>query len=296
MAYEENSSGPMDIDLLKSFIAICETGSFTAAARQIGRTQSAVSLQVRRLEATLGRPLLLRTSSAVELTEHGELFLRYAKNIVASYGAALAAFDRGSVEGVVVLGLPEDYAPRILSDVLRSFIELYPLATVDLVLEESKSLIRRLAEGAVDLAFITEGEGPVRGGPIVFRDRNVWVTSRIGNVHERDPLPVAIRTEEDTNTQVMMGALQAMKRAHRLAVISRSMTGLRAAVTGGLAVSVMMRSSVTQDMRELSPQEGFPPLAEFIIRLERSHVKKSAIIDRLEAHLMARFSTELARG
>src|SRR5262245_57776484 len=296
MAHEENSSGPMDIDLLKSFIAICETGSFTSAARQIGRTQSAVSLQVRRLEATLGRPLLLRTSSAVEPTEHGELFLRYAKNIVASYGAALAAFDRGSVEGVVVLGLPEDYAPRILSDVLRSFIELYPLATVDLVLEDSKSLIRRLAEGAVDLAFITEGEGPVRGGPIVFRDRNVWVTSRTGNVHQRDPLPVAIRTEEDTNTQVMMGSLQAMKRAHRLAVISRSMTGLRAAVTAGLAVSVMMRSSLTKDMRELSPQEGFPPLAEFTIRLERSHVKKSTIIDRLEAHLMARFSTELARG
>ena len=208
----------MDIDLLKSFIAICETGSFTAAARQIGRTQSAVSLQVRRLEATLGRPLLLRTSGAVALTEHGELFLRYAKDIVASYGAALAAFDRGSVEGVVVLGLPEDYAPRILCDVLRSFIELYPLATVDLVLEDLKALIRRLAEGAVDLAFITEGEGPVQGGPIAFRDRNVWVTSRLGNVHERDPLPVAIRTEEDTNTHVMMAALQAMKRAHRVAV------------------------------------------------------------------------------
>lgn len=296
MAYEENSSTAMDIDLLKSFIAICETGSFTAAARQIGRTQSAVSLQIRRLEATLGRPLLLRTSSTIELTEHGELFLRYAKDIVSSYGAALAAFDRGSVEGVVVLGLPEDYAPRLLSDVLRSFIELYPLATVDLVLEESKTLIRRLAEGAVDLAFITEGEGPVRGGPIAFRDRNVWVTARVGNVHERDPLPVAIRTEEDTNTHVMMAALQAMKRAHRIAVISRSMTGLRAAVTGGLAVSVIMRSSVTEDMRELSPQEGFPPLAEFVIRLERSHVKKSAIIDRLEAHLMARFSAELARA
>ncbi len=282
----------MDIDLLKSFIAICETGSFTAAARQIGRTQSAVSLQVRRLETTLGRPLLVRTSTSVELTEHGELFLGYAKDIVASYGAALAAFDRGSVAGVVVLGLPEDYAPRILSDVLRSFIELYPLATVDLVLEESKVLVKRLAEGAIDLAFITEGEGPVRGGPIAFRDRTVWVAPLAGNVHERDPLPVAIRDENDTNTLIMMNSLQAMKRAHRVTVISRNMTGVRVAVTGGLAVSVMMRSSVTPDMRELTPAEGFPSLSEFTIRLERAHLKKSAIIDRLEAHLMARFSQD----
>ena len=284
----------MDIDLLKSFIAICETGSFTAAARQVGRTQSAISLQVRRLETTLGRPLLVRSSGNVGLTEHGEMFLGYAREIVASYDAALAAFDRGSVEGVVVLGLPEDYAPRILSDVLRSFIELYPLATVDLVLEESKMLIKRLAEGAVDLAFITEGEGPVRGGPIVFRDRTVWVAPLTGNVHERDPLPVAIRDESDTNTLIMMNSLQAMKRAHRVSVISRNMTGVRAAVTGGLAVSVMMRSSVTADMRELTPAEGFPPLTDFTIRLERAHLKKSAIIDRLEAHLRARFSQDQA--
>jgi DNA-binding transcriptional LysR family regulator len=104
MAHEGNSSGIMDIDLLKSFIAICETGSFTQAARQVGRTQSAVSLQVRRLEATLGRPLLSRLGGNVQLTDHGELFLGYAKDIVSSYNDALSAFNRGSVEGVVVLG------------------------------------------------------------------------------------------------------------------------------------------------------------------------------------------------
>lgn len=282
----------MDIDLLKSFIAICETGSFTQAARQVGRTQSAVSLQVRRLEDLLGRPLLLRSSASVELTEHGELFLGYAKDIMASYEGALAAFNRGSVAGVVVLGLSEDYAPRILSDVLRSFIELYPLATVDLVLEESKLLVKKLAEGAVDLAFITEGEGPVRGGPIAFRDQIVWVAPRDGNLHEREPVPIAMRGEDDSYARFMFASLQAMKRSYRTAVISRSMTGLRAAVTGGLALSAMVRSSVTPDMRELTSAEGFPPLAEFNIRLERAHLKKSAIIDRLETHLMARFSEE----
>ena len=280
----------MDIDLLKSFIAICETGSFTAAARQVGRTQSAVSLQIRRLETLLGRPLLSRLGGSVQLTDHGELFLGFAKDIVSSYGAALAAFNRGSVEGVVVLGLSEHYAPRILSDVLRSFTELYPLATIDLMLEESMVLAKGLSEGGVDLAFITEGIGPVRGGPIVFHDEIVWVAPLTGDIHGKDPLPIAIRGEDDSYAQAMVTALEAMKRQHRTAVICRSITGLRAAVAGGLAVSAMVRSAVTADLRELTLQDGFPPLGKFNIRLERSHLKKSPIIDRLEAHLIARLS------
>jgi DNA-binding transcriptional LysR family regulator len=166
------------------------------------------------------------------------------------------------------------------------------LATVDLVLEESMVLAKGLSEGAIDLAFITEGIGPVRGGPIVFRDDIVWVAPLAGNIHEKDPLPVAIRGEDDSYAQAMIAALEKMKRAYRTAVISRSITGLRAAVSGGLAVSAMVRSAVTADMRELTLKEGFPPLARFNIRLERSHLKKSPIIDRLEAHLIARLSEE----
>jgi DNA-binding transcriptional LysR family regulator len=216
--------------------------------------------------------------------------LGYAKDIVGSYGAALAAFNRGSVEGVVVLGQSEHYAPRILSDVLRSFIELYPFATVDLVLEESMVLAKGLNEGAIDLAFITEGIGPVRGGPVVFRDEIVWVAPLAGSIHAKDPLPLAIRGEDDSYAQAMVAALDRLKRSYRIAVITRSITGLRAAVAGGVAVSAMVRSAVSDDMRELAPEEGFPALAKFNIRLERSHLKKSPIIDRLEAHLIARLS------
>src|SRR4029079_17090912 len=179
------------------------------------------------------------------------------------------------------------YAPRILSDVLRSFIELYPLATVDLVLEESMVLAKGLSEGAIDLAFITAGIGPVRGGPIVFRDEIVWVAPLAGNLQEKDPLPLAIRGEDDSYAQAMVAALEKLKRAHRIAVITRSITGLRAAVAGGLAVSAMVRSAVSADMRELAPEDGLPALAKLNIRLERSHLKKSPIIDRLQAHPIA---------
>ena len=104
----------MDIDLLKTFVAICDSKSFTAAARQVGRTQSAVSLQMRRLEESLGRPLFLRGAPGATLTEHGVLLLPNARRILAAVNEALVSFDRATVEGIVVVGMPDDYAPRIL--------------------------------------------------------------------------------------------------------------------------------------------------------------------------------------
>jgi DNA-binding transcriptional LysR family regulator len=280
----------MDVDLLRTFVSICDCGSFTAAARRVGRTQSAVSLQMRRLEDSLGRPLLVRAVSGVSPTEHGQLLLEHARAILARVDAARALFDRGSVEGVVVLGLPDDYAPRILSRVLRSFTELYPEATVSLVVDESRTLVRHLADGSVDLAFVTEGEGPV-GGPVAFRDRITWVAPAEGELHLRDPVPIAVWDENDGYARRMLPALEAAGRRYRIAVTTRSMTGLRGAVTAGLAVTAFMGSSVTDGMRRLGPEDGFPPLGELAVRLERAHGRRSAVIDRLEAHLL----TSLAR-
>jgi DNA-binding transcriptional LysR family regulator len=278
----------LDFDLLRTFVAICDLKTFTAAARQVGRTQSAVSLQVRRLEDQLGRPLFLRGAPGVALTEHGALLLAHARRILADVAEAEAAFGRSTVTGVVVLGMPDDYAPRILPQVLRSFSELYPAATIDLAIDESRRLVPRLMDGSVDLAFISEGEGPVRG-PVVFRDRMVWVGPAEGDVHCRDPLPIAVWGEADTYSTRMLEALAAMGRAHRVAVVSRSMTGLRGAVAAGLAVSAMMRSSVNRFMRELDGADGFVELAEIPVHLERAHRRKSPVIDRLEAHIRSAF-------
>jgi DNA-binding transcriptional LysR family regulator len=276
----------MDIDLLRTFVAICDTKSFTTAARHVGRTQSAVSLQMRRLEESLGRPLLVRGASGVTLTEHGMLLLDHARDILQRVGEARALFDRGSVEGVVVLGLPDDYAPRILSRVLRGFTELYPAATINLVIDESRTLVKHLTDGSVDLAFITEGEGPHSGGPIAFHDRIVWVEPAGSDLHMRDPVPLAIWDESDGYARRMLPALKAMGREYRIAIMARSMTGLRGAVTAGLAMTAMMSSSVTDGMRQLGAEDGFPPLAELGVRLERAHLRRSAVIDRLEGHLL----------
>jgi DNA-binding transcriptional LysR family regulator len=282
----------MDIDLLRTFVAICDTGSFTSAARHVGRTQSAVSLQMRRLEEFLGRPLLVRGASGVTLTKHGLLLLDHAREILLKVAEARALFDRGSVEGVVVLGLPDDYAPRILSRVLRAFTELYPAATINLAIDGSRKLVKRLSEGSVDLAFITQGEGPICGGPIAFHDRMVWVAPDGSDLHLRDPVPIAIWDETDAYARRMLPALKALGRDYRIVITAGSMTGLRGAVRAGLAMTAMMSSSVTEGMQVLGPDDGFSPLADLAVLLERAHLRRSAVIDRLEEHLLTCLSGE----
>ena len=278
----------MDIDLLRTFVAICDTRSFTAAARQVGRTQSAVSLQMKRLEGSLGRPLFQRGSPGVVLTEHGAMLVPNARRILASVSETLASFDKASVDGLFVIGMPDDYAPRVLVPTLRAFGALFPLASVDIVIDESRTLVKRLAEGSVDMAFVTEEEGPMSGGPTAFVDEMVWVAPRTGDLHLRDPLPIAVwDDDQDTYARYMRTRLDELARSYRIVVVARSMTGLRGAVASGLAVSAMMRSSITGEMRELTGRDGFPPLAQLSVRLEKAHMKKSGVVDALEQALLA---------
>ena len=285
----------MDTDLIRTFEAIRETGSFTAAARQVGRTQSAVSLQMKRLEDQIGRPLFIRSRNPVELTPHGEQFSVYARRILEAYDDAMRAFDRRTVEGVVVLGLPSDYAPRILPLVLQRFVAIYPMARVDVVIDESRHLVRRLAEGAVDLAFVTQGQGPTRSAEPVFREPVVWVGS-LDDTHLADPLPLAIWSEDAVTTRWMTDGLDSIGRSYRIAVTSPDITGLRAAVEAGFAISVMAGCSVTERMRVLGSADGFPPLLTLDVMLERAHLKQSPVIDRLEQHLREAFLPFGAEG
>lgn len=279
----------MDIDYLRTFTAICDLGSFTAAARRVGRTQSAVSLQIRRIEEQLGRPIFARAKGTIELTPHGESFLSAARRIIATYDDALRSFDRSSIAGTVVLGLPEDYAPRILTAGLAGFADLYPDARLDLLLDESKRLSRLIVDGTVDLAFVTAGEGVAHDGTEVFTDRLVWVGPADARLHLREPLPIAIWREDDTYARIIFDALAREGRPCRVATQTRSMAGLRAVISSGLAITVMVESSKTADMVELTPEDGFPALPQVTIKLVKALKRRAPVIDRLEQHLLNLF-------
>ena len=125
------------------------------------------------------------------------------------------------------------------------------------------------------------------GGPTAFEDEIVWVAPRSGDLHLRDPLPIAVwDDDQDTYAKYMRKRLEELARPYRIVVVARSMTGLRGAVASGLAASAVMRSSVTEEMRELTAREGFAPLARLSVRLEKAHMKKSAVVDTLQQALL----------
>ena len=276
----------MDIDALRSFVAITETGRFTLAGRRVGRTQSAISQQVRKLEVELGRPLFERSATAVSLTEHGARLLPHARQIIAAHEAALASFERGRISGVVSIGMPESYAASLLPRTLPGFQAQYPGAAISLVLRESPALSRMLADGALDLAFLTEGEVGAGGGPRLLTEPMVWVASRTQQTESRDPLPLVVWREGSNYRNIVLRAFEAAGRPCRIAVSTQGLGGMIAAVVAGLGIAAVAQSQATAPLRVLGSDAGLPPLPELVVRLERGSGARTPLADRLERHLI----------
>jgi DNA-binding transcriptional LysR family regulator len=279
----------MDIELYKTFLAISDSGSFTAAAEQVHRTQSAVSQQMKRLEEALGHPLFERRSGNVDLTEYGKSLLAYARNIVDTHAEVLRAFKRANFGGIVVVGIADAYVNRITRDVAVEFMKLYPEATINIVIDDSLGLSRRIADGSVDLAFVTEGNCPTRG-PVAFRDRLVVIGPAKVDLHKADPLPLAVWDERNQDEVPLIAYLNSVNRGYRIAYVCRSVHAQHAAITAGLCVAVLVEGSMVEGERAYLEEEGFPVMKQLTIRLERSRAKKSKVIDRLEEHFLEYFS------
>lgn len=277
----------LDPDLLRTFLAISDAGSFTAAGAVVGRTQSAVSMQVRRLEEQLRCSLLRRSAHEVALTPQGEVLRRHARLILNAQQAALAALNRPDVPYEISLGIPDDYALGLLPVVLGDFASVHPNASVAVTCEPSRDIIRNMAEGAYDLALVTEGQGPVMG-PVVHQEPCHWVTGATGDAHRRDPLPLAFGPEDDTYRQWAIDRLVEQGRSFRIAYTSVSMAAIRGAVASGLAVSVMARSSMTSAMRALTGADGFRELPVLRVCLMTSRRNRTEMVQALESFLVQR--------
>ena len=164
-------SALIDVDQLRTFIAIVETGSFTKAAEVVHKTQSAVSMQMKRLEERLGRPIFARDGRASKLTEDGERLLDYARRIIKLNVEALATFNDKELSGRVRLGLPDDYADRYLPEIMARFSRAYPGVELTVQCQPSVDLVELIDTNELDLAIITDCGS------------SVWVECRLEATH-----------------------------------------------------------------------------------------------------------------
>lgn len=274
----------LDLTQLQAFAAVVDTGSFTLAAKYLCRTQSAVSMQLRKLEDAIGKQLLVRDNRSVRLTEEGDVLLGYARRMIRLNEDAMAALDQPFAEGHVRLGLPDDYADFFLPDVLSRFALAYPRVQLEVIGALSGPLQDMIESGSIDVALITrQPNRPI--GKIVRRERLVWAGSRQRQLHEESPLPLALFPEGCVFRAHATRALDAKGIAWRLAYTSQSFAGGKIAVSSGLALTVMAQSMVPNEWRTFGVAEGLPPLPEFEICMHRAAGRLPKAVKLLEEQL-----------
>lgn len=264
----------LQMDWLRCFVAVVDAGSLSSAAGEIHRSQSAVSMQLKKLEEASGHRLLERDSRALELTPEGQKLLGYARRILDLQAEAQGALLGEELKGSVRLGVPDDYAARYLTPVLRRFAPRH--AGVDIVLscEQSTSLIPRVAAGELDIALISRDHA--RRGTLLFHEPMVWVGSEHFELWRRDPLPIAVYEEESLARRGVLKALALQGRNHRVVYNSSSLAGQIAAVESGLAVAVLTQCSAPPHLQVLGRQHGLGPLEPMEVAVYRSRASRGA--------------------
>lgn len=275
---------PLDLDQLQTFITIADTGSFARAADAVFKTQSAVSMQMRRLEERIGKPLFQRDGRINRLTEDGDRLLLYARRMMQLNGETVAAFDDTQLEGHVRIGTPDDYADRFLPEIMARFSRSNPRVELSVVCEPTVNLDEMIRRGTLDIALVTQCDEK-RRSEVVRSEPLLWVSSANHSVHEEALLPLAVGRPTCIWRQSAVNVLEAACRDYRIIITSWSATVLAAAVLSGLAVSVLPECALRPGMRVLGEADGFGTLPEFGIGIMRGHSKQNAVVDALAQHI-----------
>jgi DNA-binding transcriptional LysR family regulator len=276
----------LDIDQLRTFIAIAETGSFTKAAEVVNKTQSAVSMQMKRLEERIERPIFARDGRASKLTEDGARLLDYARRLVKLNVETVAAFSDAALSGRVRLGVPDDYADRYLPEIMARFSRAYPGVELTVICEPSIDLLERIDGNEIDLAIVTNCESK-RASETFRRERLLWVTSNRHAIHLEEPLPLALGRPSCTWRRTAIERLESIGKPYRVLYSSSNAGAVAAAVLAGLAVSVLAESGLRPGMRVLTTAEGFPELTTCRVGLVRNAHDSSALADALAEHIIS---------
>ena len=276
----------IDIDQLRTFIAISETGSFTRAAEMVNKTQSAVSMQMKRLEERIERPIFVRDGRASKLTEDGMRLLAGARRIVKLNMETIAAFSAKELFGRVRLGVPDDYADRYLPEIMARFSRAYPGVELSVICEPSVDLLERIDSSELDLAIVTNCEAR-RVAETFRRERLLWVTSNRHATHTEDPLPLALGRPSCAWRRTAIDEMEKINKPHRILYTSSNAGAVAAAVLAGLAVSVLAESGLRPGMRVLTAADGFPELPSCRIGLVRNPRESSPLADALAEHIIS---------
>jgi len=249
-----------DLELLRSFVSVVDSGGFTRAGERVHKTQSTVSQQIKRLEDDVGRPLLNRAGKTVVPTEDGERLLSYARRMLSLAEEARDVLARPSDEGAVRLGIPEDFAAYRLTELLANFARARPGLRLDVRADQSIHLRRDLERGELDLALLKRAAGE-KGGIAVWPERVHWVTSKANPVDlSCGSVPLIGFPAGCLYRAGAIHAIEAAGRSWHMAYSSSSLVGIQAAVGAGLGLGILSEIAILPNHRILTAKDGFAPI------------------------------------
>ncbi len=285
----------LDIAALRSFVTAADLGGVTRAAGQLNLTQSAVSMQIKRLEESLGQTLLDRSGRGVTMTAHGDQLLSYARRMLALNDEALTRMTGEAFEGELRLGAPHDVIYPRIPAVLGAFARSHPRVRVSLVSEFSRRLKEMLAAGAVDLALTTE-RGVDTGGETLDASPLLWSGAIGGEAWRRRPLPLAY-SRNCMFRPVVQETLDAAGIDWTMSIETDCMRATEASVAADLAVFALMGSEpVPPGVERIDHGGALPPLGDMRINLYLGEGPKAALADRLAAALREAFAQPAGRA
>jgi len=278
----------LSLELLQAFIVVTETMNFTKAASRLYKTQSAISLQMKRLSEEIGKPLFLQKGKKLSLTATGETLLIHAVKMLKVHDEACAALVESDLTGAIQLGASEDYADTLLPPILDEFAEKYPNVRVGLICGPSHALKEMLDDGLLDIAILAEHEP---GGRLLKYESIVWLASK-SYVNDNKEIALAVYPGYCVARNSALKSLTNAGLKHRIAYESESSQLIKAAVQSGRAVAPVLWRVKTDEFNVVGTNEGFPELPHIPITLHKQAGKDDNIRNTLEDYIVKAFATE----
>ena len=282
-----NSSQRLDTDLLRTFLTVARHGNVTRGAEALHRTQSAVSIQIKRLEESLAARLFRREPRGVSLTEAGERLRAAAERIVGDLDETVRTFRADPLGGLVRVGIPEEYGAEVLPTVLADFSARFPAVEVFVRCGFSVEFPEAIRRGELDLAVFADCRSFGQSDTLI-RDPMAWVASRPWRRRDEEPVPLALFDRACAWRDVAIQALEDAGQPYRIVFSSESTAGIKAAIATGLAVGVLARSTLESSMLVLRREHGLPPLPDSVLLLLRGS-DGSPAIDAMAAAIESGF-------
>lgn len=278
----------LDSDLLRTFLAVADAGSVTDGAAHIHRSQSATSLQIKRLEAILGQPVFDRHGRGVVLSDTGRMLFPVAQEVTARLDAALREISQNDVSGKLRLGIPDDHGRKKLATIIATFTRDHPKVELEVTCALSTSFPVALDKGSLDLA-VYEVERPSSHEEILYEDPTCWVSSAHRNFRADESLPVALFDHACWWRDAAITSLQTRGKPYRVVYSSQSVSGVIAAVEAGIAVGLLGRSSLHSNLSVVNEALGFGLTPASKLVMASNKPKDQGPQDAMKAAIRAAF-------